>query len=215
MLDKLLQWLSPSADIKRNQRVSGMRWVVVDVETTGLDQSVHQILSIGAVALTDGKIQIGDSFEAYLRQPQASDKANILIHGISAEQQLAGLPPRQACERFLDFVAGCPLIGFQASFDRGFLARAVKTWAQAPLTSQWLDVAELARMTFPQAKAKALDEWLAFLKLDNEARHSAVFDALATARLTQMLLAQLPDEQREFSTLQKLAAQAKFLPRNF
>lgn len=191
---------------------NGRRWIVVDVETTGLDRQSDELLSIGAVALQDGQVAVGDSFEMFLKPKQTSSHANILIHGITGEQQSLATDPRFACEQFLDYVAHSPLIGFQAAFDRGFLARAMKTWAQVPLTSPWLDAAELARMAFPQIKARALDEWLEALEITNEQRHSASFDALATAMLFQKVLHQFEPEQRTFRRLQALAAQASFLP---
>jgi DNA polymerase III subunit epsilon len=190
------------------------RWVVVDIETTGLDRSVHNVLSIGAVAIVDGQVDINDSFEAYLKQTTASESSNILIHGISSNQQLNGSDPHTACQAFLDYVGTSPLMGFQSSFDRGFLARAMRVWAQAPLGTDWLDVAELARMAYPENKARALDDWLTSLQIENLQRHSAIFDALATAMLLQALLKKLQQTNKtDFRSLQALAAQAKFVPR--
>jgi DNA polymerase III subunit epsilon len=190
------------------------RWVVVDIETTGLDHSIHSVLSIGAVALVNGQVNVNDSFEAFLKQTEASASSNILIHGISTQQQLNGSDPRVAFTAFLDYVGTSPLMGFQSSFDRGFLARAAKVWAQAPLGSDWLDVAELARMAYPETKARALDDWLAALQIENLQRHSAIFDALATAMLLQTLLKKLQQTNKtDFRSLQALAAQAKFVPR--
>jgi DNA polymerase III subunit epsilon len=189
------------------------RWVVIDIETTGLNKTLDQVLSIGAVAIWDGQVRIADSFEAYIRPSAVSASENILVHGISGQQQMAGLDPRAACNMFLDFVADAPLVGFQSSFDRGFLARAAKTWAEAPLPSQWLDVAELARMVYPQSRARALDDWLEQLKIDPVQRHSAIFDAFATAMLFTRLLHALPDQANDFNKLQNLASQARFLPR--
>jgi DNA polymerase III subunit epsilon len=190
------------------------RWVVIDIETTGLDHSIHSVLSIGAVALTDGQIDINDSFEAYLKQTEASASSNILVHGITTQQQLNGSDPRTAFSAFLDYVGTSPLMGFQSSFDRGFLARAAKVWAQVPLGTDWLDVAELARMAYPETKARALDDWLAVLQIENLQRHSAIFDALASAMLLQALLKKLQQTNKtDFRSLQALAAQAKFVPR--
>jgi DNA polymerase III subunit epsilon len=196
------------------KKLAQIRWVIVDIETTGLDHSIHSVLSIGAVALVNGQVDVNDSFEAFLKQTEASASSNILIHGISTQQQLNGSDPRIAFTAFLDYVGTSPLMGFQSSFDRGFLARAAKVWAQAPLGSDWLDVAELARMAYPETKARALDDWLAALQIENLQRHSAIFDALATAMLLQALLKKFQQTNKtDFRSLQALAAQAKFVPR--
>jgi DNA polymerase III, epsilon subunit and related 3''-5'' exonucleases len=41
---------------------SGTRCVVVDVETSGLNLMKDRLISIGAVAVVNGQIALGDSF---------------------------------------------------------------------------------------------------------------------------------------------------------
>ena len=66
------------------------RWVVLDVETSGLDPRRDRLLAIAAVCISvesDASgldhqkltIDVSDSFEAVLKQDMASDKDNILL----------------------------------------------------------------------------------------------------------------------------------------
>ena len=84
------------------------RWVVVDVETSGLDAKNDRLLAIAAIGLRVGpapasrpEIVLGDSFEVVLRQEAASDRDNILLHGIGASgaqlQPLATAWKAQLC----------------------------------------------------------------------------------------------------------------------
>src|SRR5690242_1770124 len=79
------------------------RYVVVDVETSGIDTRVDRLIAIGAVAVTHGRIDFGDAFACVLRQDVASSDANILIHGIGAQAQARGADPASALLDFLDY----------------------------------------------------------------------------------------------------------------
>jgi DNA polymerase-3 subunit epsilon len=165
------------------------RWVVVDCETSGLDVAKDRLLSIGAVAVCDARIDFADSHAVLLRQDQASDDANILIHGIGGEAQSRGDDPPAAIRRFADFVADSPCVAFHAAFDRAVLERAARD-AGMRWKRPWLDVAELLPVLFA-ARAKGvsgLDGWLDVFDIAHPARHDAVGDAYATAQLFQVAL---------------------------
>lgn len=203
-----LTWLG-----RRPAAASAERWVVVDVETSGMDIQADGLISIGAVAMRpDGHVLPGDSFELIYRQSAASSKDNILIHGIGMQAQRDGADPVAATEAFLDYVGVSPIVAFHAPFDRGFLARAIKVFVNQPFDNPWLDLAELAPALDPQPMLKALDDWLGRYQISVSARHSAAADAFATALLAARLLP-LARKQgvNTFAGLQKLARQAKWL----
>ncbi len=72
------------------------RWVVVDTETSGLDPVNDRLLAIGAVTVDGTGIRLDDSFEVVLRSDRASDKDNVVIHGIGHEAQSLGVPAADA-----------------------------------------------------------------------------------------------------------------------
>lgn len=188
------------------------RWVVVDVETSGMDAAADALIAIGAVAMHDGRVAPGDSLEVVVRQTSASSRANILVHGVGVQAQLAGTDPARAIRVFLDYVGRSPLLAFHAAFDRGFLARTIRHYVNQPFDNPWLDVAELAPALLPKLALRSLDEWLHATDIPVAARHSAAADAFATALLTTRLL---PEARRQgaegFTALQRLARQAKWL----
>lgn len=187
------------------------RWVVLDVETSGLDKTRDVLLAIGSVAVHGQRVVLADSFEVVLRQRTASERDNILVHGIGAEAQLNGVDAQQACDGFLRHVRDSTLVAFHASFDRTFLVRAMKAQHGCRLANTWLDLAELAPALHPEVKAKALDEWLAHFGIEVDQRHHAASDALATAMLFVRLLADVPEADRRPRALARRAAQAKWL----
>lgn len=167
-----------------------LRWVVVDCESSGLDPHRDRLLSIGAVAVREGRIDHADVFGAVLRQERASESPNILVHGIGAQQQLGGREPAPALREFAHYAARGPLVAFHAPFDETLLGRAMAA-SGIPWTPRWLDVAQLAPAIFPDRarSCTALDDWLAAFAIAHPARHDAMADAYATAQLLLVLLA--------------------------
>ncbi|MCO5120626.1 MAG: 3'-5' exonuclease [Burkholderiaceae bacterium] len=181
------------------------RWVVVDLETSGLNPRRDRLLAIGAVALRDARVVVDDSFEMLVRPRVASGRDNILIHGIGAEAQLSATGAASACTRFASYVGDCPLAAFHASFDQEVLLRAMRSSAGIRLRNPWLDIADLAPALLPSVGARSLDEWLEHFGIAPLRRHHATSDAFATATLFACLLDRVPPAERGAASLAAIA----------
>lgn len=175
---------SPHAVLERD------RFVVVDVETTGLSLATDHLIAIGAVAVKTGRIDHGDSFEIVLRQDASSGKNNILIHGIGGTAQIEGVAPVEALLRFLEYLGADPLIAFHVAFDETMIKRALKKALGLNFRHIWLDLACVMPALYPDLarKCRALDDWIGHFGIGNFARHSALADSLATAQLFQVAM---------------------------
>lgn len=193
------------------------RWIVLDVESSGLDPTRDRLLAIAAVGLRhEGRrleIDLGDSFEVVLRCDGggAVDKANILVHGIGVGQQRAGVPPAAALEAFEQWAAGAPLIGFHVGFDRELIERAGRAALGRKPVFRWLDLEPLAAVTHPQVRARALDDWMAHFGIECAQRHQAAADTLATAELLLRLWPRvLAEGASRFDDVARLAASRRW-----
>lgn len=204
----------------RDRAADGGRWVVLDVESSGLDPRRDRLLAIAAVAVhidtPRPRIALGDSFEVVLRQDDtrvAPDKANILLHGVGVGAQRSGVAPASALHALAEFVRDAPLLAFHAAFDRAMIGRAMRAERGRVLPNPWLDIEPLAAVLHPKAQARSLDEWMAHLGIHCMVRHQAAADTLATAelllRLWPALCAQLP--QPTFGAVAALAAQRRWV----
>ena len=196
------------------------RWLVVDVETTGLDVHHDRLLAIAAVALRlDGaatpRIAMRDSFEAVLRHDPASvDKDNILLHGIGVGEQRAGTPAAQALTAFEQWAAAAPMIAFHAAFDRAMIGRAMRATLGRTLANPWLDLEPVADALHPDIGARSLDDWLAHFGIECAVRHQAAADTLATAELMLRLWPALRIQQcTSFAGLTRLAEDRRWVTR--
>lgn len=183
---KALPAVGPGAEL------DSARFVVVDVETSGLSLAKDHLIAIGAVAVRAGRIDIGDSFEVVLQQQTASHKENILIHGIGGGAQTGGMPPQEALLAFLEYLDKDPLVAFHVVFDETMIKRAMKQFLGLNFKHQWLDLAYAVPALNPQLakKFRALDHWQQHFHITNYARHNALADALSTAQLLQIAMHQ-------------------------
>ncbi|GGK04581.1 3'-5' exonuclease [Pseudomonas matsuisoli] len=164
------------------------RMVVVDVETTGLNMQKDRVLSIGAVTIEHGAIDLGQCFECTLRR-EALPGASTLIHGLGPEALADGDEPSDALLAFLDYLGESPLLAFHADFDQRMLTRAFKEDLGYSFQHPFLDIAELAPLLHPDAlpPRAGLDDWIAYFGLGVGQRHHASADALVSAELVLML----------------------------
>ncbi len=224
-----MSWLSHLLNpLRRNQapafQPNPSRWVVVDVEASGLDLRRNRLLSIAALALQASSAQpprivLGDSFEVVLQQSQADtalkqvSKDNILLHGIGVGAQRQGTPAPQALQAFVDFVADSPLIAFHSFFDQTLIERNLRQSLQQQLPNPWVDVEHLGAVLSHNPRRYSLDEWMARYGIHCIARHQASADTLATAELLVRLWPKLVERQATtWPALVNLANNARYLP---
>ena len=185
----------------RSTPLDEVRWTVIDCETSGLDIARDRLISVGAVEVVQGRVELATAYSAGVRQDVPSRHENIVIHGIGADAQRAGQPLAEVGQALLHFAQGSVPVAFHAAFDAGILRRH-----GVVLEQPWLDLALLAPALFPgRAKREApLDTWLAAFGVPALDRHDALGDAFATAQL--LLIALAEGKRQGMTTLQKLRA---------
>ena len=196
-----------------------LRWIVLDVETTGLDPASDRLLAIAAIAIQVGPgftkpaIVLGDSYEAVIKQDLASDRDNILIHHIGVGAQESGSPANEALEQFRKWVGDAPLLAFHAPFDMGMINRAYHHHGLPPLKNDWIDIEPLAAVSGIHPKARALDDWLQLFGIECSVRHQAAADTLATCELLLCLWNSIRKEAKSLAELKNLSKAGAWIPR--
>ncbi|EJL97213.1 DNA polymerase III, alpha subunit (gram-positive type) [Pseudomonas sp. GM102] len=195
-LQQRLEHLPAMAEL-RDCSLREQRWVVLDLETTGLNLNKDRLLSIGAVVIEDGAIDFSQQFERTLQCTELKLGPSVLIHGLGPSAIAAGSDPAQALLEFMEFVGDSPVLAFHAPFDQHMLGRALKEHLGYKLQHPFLDVADIAPLLCPQAHIReaGLDEWIDWFKLEVFERHNASADALATAELVLILFSQARQQQ--------------------
>lgn len=202
---------------RRGAAVDPERWLVVDVESSGLDAARDRLLAIAAIGVRVDwatrrlAVRLADSFEVVLRQEAPSTRENILLHGIGVQRQREGVAAAGALAAFADFAGNAPLLAFHAAFDRTIVGRHAQAARAAPPPGPWLDIERLCRVTHPRVRARSLDEWMAHFGIRCAARHQAMADSLAECELLQRIWPRVAAECGSWREVQKLAARHRWL----
>jgi len=167
--------------------LSALAYCVFDLETTGLDISGDQIVSVGAVRALGARVLAGETFSTLVDPGRPIPPASIAIHGID-DAAVAGAPtPGEAIRRLKDFAHDAILVAHNAAFDLSFVRRAAQAGGFA-FDNPPFDTLLIARWLFPDLPDHSLDALGKLLGVDAGQRHSALDDARATAAIFAKLL---------------------------
>jgi DNA polymerase III epsilon subunit family exonuclease len=164
-------------------------FAVVDLETTGLAVDGAAILEIGAVRVS--RLAPVQRFATLVRPPARVPAAITALTGID-DAALVEAPPAhlalRAFRRWLDRTPHAPFVAHNAGFDAGFVERGLADHALPAYRAPVLCTRKLARRIVPGLGRYNLDHVCAHFGVANRARHRALGDAEATARVWVELL---------------------------
>lgn len=194
--------------INKETLLTELDFIVFDTETTGFDIQKDKILSIGAVTISKGEIQIAQSFECYVEQ-DFSDNPSIAIHGIMPHNNYSKIKEEEAIQQFLNYIKGKILIGHHVGFDIAMMNQAISKILPDKLKNYAFDTAMLyhrlkypLQQSFSPSEDYTLDALSGQFNITASDRHTAAGDAFITAILFLKLLDRL--QKQGVTTLKKL-----------
>jgi DNA polymerase-3 subunit epsilon len=161
-----------------------MKYVVVDVETTGMSvQRGGRVIEVGAVALDDGVVVA--ELDTLIDTGARISHGAFRVHGIS-EAMLSGKPgPAQVWPWFREFCASAPLVAHNAAFDSSFVRHELGLLGMG-LSNPWCCTVRLARRKLLHLRNHRLDTVYRHLFGElpcGTQRHRALDDARLAARV--------------------------------
>ena len=174
-------------------RLDALTYVVFDSETTGLlpDQG-DEVVQIAAVRIVNGRRLKTEVFDMLVNPQRKIPAASTKVHGIT-DAMVADAPPMaEVARRLHDFAAGAVLIAHNAPFDMQFLRR-IEGQIGLRFDNPILDTVLLSAVIWGQHETHTLDALTHRLgiTIPEEARHTALGDAIATADAFLKLLPML------------------------
>nr|WP_238595841.1 bifunctional DnaQ family exonuclease/ATP-dependent helicase [Streptococcus suis] len=155
------------------------RYAVVDLEATGTGADA-KIIQIGIVLIENGEII--DSYATDINPYELLDDHIKNLTGIT-DQQLEQAPDfGQVAGTIYDMIGDAIFVAHNVKFDANLLAEALFFEGYELLTPR-VDTVELAQLFFPTFDKYSLGNLAEHLDLGLDQAHTAISDALATARL--------------------------------
>ena len=161
-------------------------FVVVDIETTGFSPSRDRIIEIGAVRCDwRNSSESQTKFSRLIKSTTNIPRRIRELTGITNELvEQDGVPFETALKELDQFVGDCRIVGYNCSFDRGFLAPLADQLGLAFVSNTWVDAASMARKVVP--KSQVADYRLPTMTQHfgvSGSTHRALADAQATAEI--------------------------------
>ena len=159
-------------------------YVAFDLETTGLNTEIDEIIEIGALKVNDGKII--DRFTEFVRPEKPILEKITQITGITNEMVEDARDIEAVIRDFTVFCADHVLIGHNIMFDYKFCKRYANKYGYV-FEKKGIDTLKIARNIHKDMESKSLGALCEHYHIINPAAHRAYHDALATAKLYQIM----------------------------
>lgn len=170
------------------------RYVVVDLETTGLDPERHRVIEVATIEWFS---DTGDSREwSTLVRPQGGemDERALEINGITVEEVTGAPPESEVVHRLANILyqqdGQTVLVAHHLPFDLSFLNAAFRRHGIPVWNGSFICTRSLAALLLPDLPSRRLADVAAALEVPMGTAHRALEDARVTARVLILLLEQ-------------------------
>lgn len=161
------------------------RYVALDLETTGLDPVLDEIIEVCAIRYEKGAPV--DRFETLVKPEDEIDEFITELTGITNEM-VAGAPTfGEVAKRFLKFVGNDIIVGHNISFDIAFLYDALEEYEGVVFGNDYVDTMRMSRRLFPEEKHHRLEDLRERLLSGGKVEHRASSDAECAAACYEAL----------------------------
>lgn len=162
------------------------KYVVVDIETTGLSVKYHEIIEIAALRVVGNIVE--EKFQALVKPKQLVPSEIEALTGISAELLKNGRDISEVMPEFLSFVGDLHVVCHNADFDYGFLCAACEQCGLLAFSNLSIDTMKIARKNIADIRNYKLATLLDYFGIKVSREHRGLDDCLATQQLYEKLM---------------------------
>lgn len=156
--------------------------VFIDIETTGLDPTVHEMVEFAAKRISCRGVELDETeFRVKPLHPETAQPEALKLNGYDPEKWQNALDPESALRRIVDFCCGdqAIIVGQNPGFDLGFINAMIKQYgAKDKIPYHKVDTVSLAyTILVPLGLERlSLKNICEFLGISNAGEHGAMRD---------------------------------------
>ena len=152
------------------------KYVVVDIETTGLDPQSNEIIEISAL-----KYEQNVLIDSYHTLVHPNESISAFITGLTGitNEMVKNAPDISECiHDFYSFVKNEVIVGYNINFDLNFLYDNLKVCTNEILSNNYLDVLLLIRRVYPSLSSHRQTAVAEYLGINIQGAHRAEKDCM-------------------------------------
>jgi len=182
--------------------LSSLEFLVLDFETTGLDASRDNILSVGYTVVRKNKVVLKNNTYSVISQPDQLQQDNVSIHKITDSMAQQGKDLKLVFDQLLVDLAGRVLVAHHASIETTFLNAACQRYYGCDLPVRVIDTMTIEKKRLQRRHVAIKANQLRLFNIRKAAglprykAHNALEDAIATAELLLLQIAHVCGRQR-------------------
>ncbi|MGI6492865.1 MAG: type I-E CRISPR-associated endoribonuclease Cas2e [Pelotomaculum sp.] len=162
-------------------------YVVIDVETSGLNPEEHQIIELGAILVEAHRIT--ERFSLLVRPQEAITSQIEKITGITnAMLQKEGVEISLALPQFIAFLRDLPVVSHNVDFDYSFLRKACAMCNLPLFSNRSIDTLTLSRRKIKQVVNYKLSTLAKYFEIETKQVHRSLADCETTYQLYEKLI---------------------------
>ena len=185
------------------------RYIIVDTETTGLNQKKDNILEIAAIEFESGAIT-GNQFHGYLKARTVINSMAEEKHRINKdfyEIHIKGYfkSDKILMQNFIKFIGDSIIFAHNATFDLAFINRELEFWNLPQISiDRYRCTMRIAKQIFKDDgselyKKCSLKNCLEYFNIvtDTNSLHNALYDCLMTGKLLNRIYCLIDENKKE------------------
>ena len=162
-------------------------YVVVDVETTGLNPMNDKIIEIGAILVINNKVE--SIFSKLIKINTPIPNQIQALTGISDEMlNIDGNKIEDALPEFIKFVGDRTVVSHNIKFDYEFIRESCRRLGLPIFSNKSIDTYKLSRILINDISNYKLETVLNYFKIEANASHRSIEDCLNTKTIYENLM---------------------------